>query len=65
MDILHTELRNWLKENDAIARGDGEHWNLRVNHMLGVAGLFRDDPCKCERNPRSQAGTEKDRQERL
>ena len=59
------EPRNWLEENDAIARGDGKHWNLLENHILGVAGLFRDDPHKCERNPRSQAGTEKDRQERL
>ena len=59
------EIAKSLKENDAIARGDRKHWNLLGNHILGVAGLFRDDPHKCEKNPRSQAGTKKDRQERL
>ena len=38
------ELRNWLKENDALARGNGKHWNILERRILGVAGLFRDDP---------------------
>ncbi len=59
------ELRNWLKENDVervAMESTGIYWGI-VYWQL--AGLFQDDPCKCERNPRSQAGTEKDRQEGL
>jgi hypothetical protein len=33
------ELRNWLKENDALARGNGKHWNLLENCILAVSRI--------------------------